>query len=214
MLYDDFEGSTTKEAIQIGLDKLNIEEHETKIEVIRKEKRGILGIGKKEFAKVRIYYKEKTEISFLLKSIKEIIYKLDQNANISIKNHSNERYHLIVQSLNVSHLIGKRGKTLTALQVVVNSILQKYDNKYRIVIDVDRYNKKKEISLIKWAYLQAKKVQVTKKPIFLKPLNSYDRMLIHLELKKINNISSESKGDGKFKNIKIFYQSSKNNRNY
>ena len=48
---------------------------------------------------------------------------------------------------------------------------------YKVVIDVDNYNKRQEKNLIYHAQQAARKVQKFKKPITLDPLNPFQRRL-------------------------------------
>lgn len=209
MLYIDFEGKTVEQATTIGLKELNIKEKDVKVEVINRGKRAIFGLGKKTNAIVRIYYKEKNEIEDLLNSIKIIIGYIDREAQVIVNFKDSDRYYLNIHSKNIAHIIGKRGSHLNSLQTLVNALLQKYENRYKVIINVDKYIQKKDNSFIKWVESQVQLVLKNKKPIVLKPLNSYERRIVHMELKKYKNLVSESKGEGKLKNIKISYMENK-----
>ena len=106
-------------------------------------------------------------------------------------------------SSNRAHIIGKSGKSIQALQTLINALLQKHENRYKVILDIDQYNTKKEKHLLDWAKGKAKEVIEKTRPIVLKSLNSYERRLIHIELQGIDSIVTESKGEGKVKNIKI-----------
>lgn len=237
MLYIDFEGETVEEATQQGLKELNLDEKDVQIEVIRSSKRGVFGLGKKTEAKVRIHYKENGEIEDLLNSIKVIIGYLDREAKVVVNmddqpptidiSHHREgtedgdgeydtgsdrpRYRLMIDSKNIAHIIGKHGSHLQSLQTLVNALLQKYGNRYKVIVNVDKYTQVRNDFFLKWVKEQISIVLKNKRHVILKSLNSYKRRIIHLEVQKNPNLISQSKGEGKMKNIKITYVTDKEN---
>ncbi len=205
MLYVDYEANTVDEAVVKAVEKLGVNKADITTEVLREAKRGIFGIGQKALAKVRIYYKEKNDIDAVLANVKGLVMHLDEEAKINFRKLSETRYDVVINSQNISHMIGKKGKTLKAMQTLVNSFLQKYNNPCSIIVDIDHYNMKREEQFSRWAEGQAREVLKTKRSIVLKSLNSYERRIIHLEITKFKDIVSESKGKGRIKNIKIKY---------
>jgi len=204
MLYVDFEADSEKDAIQLALDSLGLTLDDVTIESLSKEKKGIFGIGKKEKAKIRVFYKEKHKINDIIQTIKDFILLLDHTAKFEIHSTEDNKYIVSVENLDSSHLIGRNGKTMQAIQNIVNGILSKNDDKLSVLIDVDNYRERHHNSVIQDAVQNAKKVLKFKKPLYLKPLNPYERRLVHIELKKFPGIVTESEGEGKFKKIKIF----------
>ena len=196
------EGNTTKSAISKGLKKLDLEEKDVKTEILRKEEKGIFGIGNKQLAKVRIFYKEKTELSLIFNNINKIISFIDENATTDFENHG-ERYLLKIDSKMPEQFIGRNGKTQNSIQMLINALIQKYNNSFKIVVDVNNYTKKKNNNFVKWISEQAQSVKRSGKPVILKPMNSYQRRIIHLEIKKYPELKSESRGISKLKSIKI-----------
>ena len=201
-----------KEATQLALESLGLSKDEVKIESLTAGKKGFFGLGKKEKAKIRVYYKEKNEANEIINTIKILISKIDKNSMIEIESGSDNRYILKIESTQPGRFIGKNGKTLVAIQTIVNSILQKHENKYKIVVDVENYNYKIEKKVLSHARNMAKKVQRYKKPVELEPLNPFLRRLIHLELKRFRGIETKSHGDAKHKSITISIASGGNNR--
>ncbi len=212
MLYIDVEGNSVKNAIAKGIKQLKLNENDIKTEVLQKDKRGMFGIGKKQLAKVRIFYKEMNEIDGIFQEIKKIIGYIDENV-VSDFEQVGERYYLKIESQMPEHFIGKRGKTQDALQIVINNLLQKYNNTFKIIVNVSDYAKKKENNFVQWVRQQISEVRRSKKAIILNPMNSYKRRILHLEVKKYSGIKSESHGIGKLKAIKISLDKNSDNGN-
>ncbi len=209
MLYIDFQGESVEEATRIGLRELQLNEKDVKVEVLHEGKRGVFGLGKKTEAKVRIYYKEQSEIEDLLNSIKVMVGYMDREATVNVDLEETSRYRLTINSKNINHIIGKNGSHLQALQTLVNALLRKHNNRFKIVVSVDKYSQIKNNSLLKWIQSQVDIVLKNKRQIVLKSLNSYKRRIVHMEIQKYRNLISESKGEGKMKNIKISYVENK-----
>ena len=205
MLYLDFEADTEKKAVQLALESLGLEREDVKIEFLNERKKSFFGLGRKEKAKIRVYYKEKNEINDIIHSVKEIIYKLDQNAIINVEAAPENRYIVNVETSESGQMIGRNGNTLEALQTIVNSILQKYSNRHKVVMDVDNYHKRSQQRIVGEAKQSARKVQYSKKSITLDPLNPFLRRLVHLELRKMRGIMTKSDGEGNNKKMIIYY---------
>ncbi len=201
MLYIDVEGGSVKMAIQKGLKQLDLEESEVKTEVLSQGKKGFFGIGSKELAKVRIFYKEGDEVSSIFESIKKIVAYIDDNAVCSFDK-VEERNYLRIDSQIPEQFIGKAGKTQNALQTLINALLQKKNN-LKIIVDINNYSEKKKNNFSRWINEQIKTILKDGKPIILKPMNSFQRRIVHLEVKKYPNLKSESRGMTKLKSIKI-----------
>ena len=100
---------------------------------------------------------------------------------------------LNVETEESALLIGKKGQRLEDLQYLVNRILQKkYEEPPKIKIDCGGYRAKQEQSLSDLALELADKAKSTGKPMTMRPLNSYDRRLVHNALVDDPDIVTES----------------------
>jgi len=101
-------------------------------------------------------------------------------------------------------LIGRRGKTLDALQYIVNKIVNKaLDKKAHVVVDSENYRKRRKDSLTQLAQKMGDKAKRTKKPVTTNLLNPHDRRIVHLALKEDEKLDTRSRGDGLLKKIVI-----------
>ena len=92
-----------------------------------------------------------------------------------------ERINISVRSENDgAKLIGRRGDTLKAIQILCNAMLDGVSNDNRkIFIDIENYRSRRDEVLRALAVRTAHKVAKTKKKIALEPMNSYERRIIH-----------------------------------
>jgi len=101
-------------------------------------------------------------------------------------------------------LIGKHGRTLEALQLLINRMVNKQMKEpVKVVLDIDQYRSRRAASLAKMAGHFAERVKATGKAITIGPFNAYDRRIIHIALKEETLLRTESIGEGIIKKITI-----------
>jgi spoIIIJ-associated protein len=101
-------------------------------------------------------------------------------------------------------LIGRHGRTLEALQVLINRMVNKTAREsVRVVVDIDHYRSRRVEALARMAVRVGERVKMTGKPITLGPFNSHDRRIIHIALKEDPSLRTESIGEGLIKKISI-----------
>jgi spoIIIJ-associated protein len=112
-------------------------------------------------------------------------------------------------------IIGKRGKTLEALQLLVNIIFNKGEDKWKkIILDIENYRDKRESTLRELAFKVARKVKKTGKPQFLEPMNPFERRVIHIALQDDPHVDTRSEGSGNMKRVKVFLKRRKSRQPY
>lgn len=112
--------------------------------------------------------------------------------------------NLDIEGDNSGLLIGRRGRTLDALQFIVNKIVNKtLERKIRVVIDSERYRGRRRESLRQLALRMGDKAKRIGKPVTTNPMNPSDRRIIHLALKDDNLLSTRSRGEGLMKKVVI-----------
>lgn len=96
-------------------------------------------------------------------------------------------------------LIGKGSKTLASLQIITSLIVNRYFDAEKetglvVKIDVGDYRKRRDETLEKLATRVAKEVAKTKIPVKLRPMNSYERKVIHNKLADWRDVTTHSEG--------------------
>ena len=186
-----FSGKTKEEAIQLAKEELQEVEENLFIRETEETKGGLF-----KSKKVEIEVIEKREV---VKDIKDYIIKLLKNmgytANVEVKN-KEEVPKYIIFSDNDALLIGKNGRNLKALSMVVSGYLNKeLGRNYKFIIDVNEYKEKREHSLERLAKRIAREVGQTKVEAKLDPMNSYERRIIHNTLTNNKKVYTESEGE-------------------
>lgn len=101
-------------------------------------------------------------------------------------------------------VIGKRGRTLDAIETLVNRMVNRTGSEpIRVVLDVDRYRKRREENLTRTAHRLAKKAKGEQRIVTIGPLCPRDRRVIHLALAADPGLRTESVGEGEMKELKI-----------
>ncbi len=112
-----------------------------------------------------------------------------------------------------SILIGKRGKNLNGLQYIVNRVAARKDPDARpVTIDIEGYRERRKDSLESMARRLVAKCKSSRRPVETEPLSAADRRLIHMALKDDDDVQTQSRGDGPYKNVVIRPKGRANNR--
>ena len=204
----DVEGRTIDDATKKGLAELGIREaSKVNVEVIDEGKSGIFGFGVSRPAKVRIFYNENiADIGGTTKEIiADILEKMSIEGYIKDLKEGESKVYIELESKNSSGLIiGKKGKTLEALQFMINLIVNnKTGSEKKIILDIESYRAKRERALKKMSRDIAYKVIKSGKPWTLEPMNPFERRLIHMTLQNDNRVTTRSEGQGIYRKVTI-----------
>ena len=101
-------------------------------------------------------------------------------------------------------LIGRKGRTLDALQFIVNKIVNKtLERRTQVVVDSESYRKRRKEFLTQMAEQMGAKAKRIKKPVATNLLYPHDLRIVHLALRDDKGLSTKSRGDGLFKKVII-----------
>lgn len=146
-----------------------------------------------------------------------LAYVLDKVVDHSVITSTleNEGVALQVESENSALLIGKHGQTIDALQYLLQRMVhKKYPGRVPVILDIENYRNRREASLTSLALRLAEKVKHSGKPATIRPMNAYERRIVHLVLQPVREVTSRSsKGAGHLKKMTIFPKNSRSSRN-
>ena len=136
-----------------------------------------------------------------------LIERMGYSGKISVLFRETYKIGLKIDSEHSSILIGKKGKNLDALQLLVNIYAGRLGREdMRVILDVENYRIRREESLVRLAYNVAEKVRENKNSVLLEPMNPFDRWLIHTTLNDIADVETKSEGDGLYKQVRVYYR--------
>lgn len=186
-----FEAKNIEELKNKIEEELQKKDNEIIISINEEEKTGLFK-GKKVEAKVVII--EET-INFVIKKLEEITKLMGLECNFESRSYD-EYIKIKIFSNNNAVLIGKNGRTLEALQIILKQILSiNTEMKINILLDVEDYKENQQKNIEYIAKKTAREVKETKKEQRLYDMNSYERRLVHSILNDIEGIYTESEGE-------------------
>lgn len=227
MVSQEFEGKTTEEAIQNASRQLNIPAEELNIEIIEPGSAGIFGLVGSKKARIRVVVEaeedfeedmyEETPIGISseikagsgedlerAKEVLENILALMPVETTVTAEWKNSNINLNIMGDKSGLLIGRKGKTLDALQFIVNRVMgKKSDKKFRVIVDSENYRQRRKDSLAQMALKMGDKAKRIKKPVTTHLLNAHDRRVFHITLKDDQQLDVRSRGEGLLKKIVI-----------
>ena len=214
----EFEGKTEKEAIDKAVQELHIDRTGFDVEIVESAKKGIFRKGN---VKIKVHLPDvngnvidqgpmlapdnDTE-SELINFLTNMLKMMGFPGAVNIKSREQNKIGLVIDSDHSAILIGKKGKNLDALQLLVNVYSNKLGFESRVIIDTENYRARREESLTRLAMKMADQVRRSKGSRLLEPMNPFERRLIHTTLNDMNDITTKSEGDGLFKQVRIIYR--------
>ena len=136
-----------------------------------------------------------------------LIERMGYSGKVTVLFREKYKLGLKIDSEHSSILIGKKGKNLDAIQLLLNIYAGRLGkDEVRVVLDTENYRIRREESLVRLAYNVAEKVRETRESVLLEPMNPFDRWLIHTTLNDINDVETKSEGDGLYKQVRVFFK--------
>lgn len=178
----------------LNLDEIYLKEEEIEAKLF-KSKKVKLEIVKKEDIK---------------KYLKDYIKVLGSNMGLTINAEIREKehtYEIMLISDNNNILIGKDGKTLNAIQLLLHqSLNNQVGFNIHVTVDVSNYKDKKIKRLEREIKRIMSEVEKTKIEAKLDPMNSYERRLVHTIVSENSNLETESFGENPNRYVVIRYK--------
>ncbi len=111
-----------------------------------------------------------------------------------------------ITGANVGKLIGYRGETLNAIQILLGGLKRAGEGRYRIYLDIENYKKSREQTLVDLANRMADKAEEIERNVHLDPMSAYERRIIHSALQSRTLVETESMGEGDNRHVVIKFK--------
>jgi len=131
---------------------------------------------------------------------------LYMNIRAAVQVRSTNPLTLNIQGINenLGLLIGRRGETLAALQLLVSLIVgHRTKHRMRIIVDAENYRERREENLRSLALRVAQQVRNYRRSIALEAMPPHERRIVHIALAESKDISTESMGEGEERRVVI-----------
>lgn len=184
-----YEGKTKEQAIEIALENLKISDEDLIINEVE-DKTSLL----KKLVKIEVLNMNEV-ISFIKDTINEIIEKMNIDGNLEVRRRE-DNITITIFSDNNAILIGKNGKNMSALQLLIRQMVNSNLKKpLSIIIDVGNYKEKRTRNIEYLAKKLAREAYKTKTEITMDSMNSYERRIVHSALADDKYVYTESIGE-------------------
>ena len=201
------EGKTTTEAVENGLKILKVSKDKVEIKVLENEnKKSFFSILTPRVVKVELTVKENSkkeekrvesvskeynsnisEIEVAKKDVEEFLKQFISKVNNEIIYNIKIEDNTIVVNIDgnsYGNLIGYRGETLNAMQIILSSIAnKKVKDRIKLILDIGNYREKRNITL--------------------EPMTAFERKIIHSKLQENPRIETYSIGEGDNRRVVI-----------
>ncbi len=137
--------------------------------------------------------------------LKEILALFGETSS-SIDEYDGEDGELIldVNGGDLAVLIGRHGRTLDALQMVLTSLLSsKIRFYYPVVVDIEGYKNRRKKKIQDLARSSAARAKKRHGKVSLAPMNAYERRLVHLALLNDEGVVTHSEGEDPERHVVI-----------
>lgn len=184
-----FEGKTQEQAINLALYELNISEDDLIVNNVE-DKSSLL----KKNVKIEVL-NIKEIISFIKDTLNKITELMGAKSNLEVKRRE-KSISVTIFSENNAILIGKNGKNVAALQLLIRQMVNsKLKEPLSIIIDVGNYKEKRARSIEYLAKKLAREAYKTKTEVTMDSMNSYERRIVHEVLADDKYVYTESIGE-------------------
>ena len=211
----EFEGRTEKEAIANAIEAMGLDEDEIDVEVV-KARSGLFGGGK---VTIRVHVGEDQPVEDLEPHteqeseaagfVSDLLRHMGIEADLRIATREDDRVVLEMVSDDAGILIGRHGATLEAMQLLTNIACgRRHEDGPRVILDTEDYRYRREQSLTRMAMRVARDVQRSGRSQLLEPMNPFERRLVHTTINGLDDVSTESEGDGPYKQVRVTYTGS------
>ena len=198
-----FEGKTEEQAINTALEELKLSKEDLIVNSIE-DKSSLL----KKNVKIEVLNMNEI-ITFIKDTLNQITDLMGAKSNLEVRRRDNN-ISVTIFSENNSILIGKNGKNVAALQLIIRQMVNsKLKEPLSIIIDVGNYKEKRARSIEYLAKKLAREAYKTKTEVTMDSMNSYERRIVHEALADDKYVYTESIGEEPNRKVVIKLKESK-----
>lgn len=159
-----------------------------------------------DFSEIRAHFEAGEELSdeemdaiadLAVGYLKGILALFGEN-DCCIDEYDGENGELIldVSGGDLAVLIGRHGRTLDALQMVLNSLMSsRIKFYYPLVVDIEGYKSRRRKKIENIARSSAARAKERGGKVTLSPMNAYERRIVHLTLRDDAGVVTHSEGE-------------------
>ena len=137
------------------------------------------------------------EADVAVEFIEGLLRAFDVDATIERRRIDDETVEIAVDGDDLGLLIGPRGQTLTAIQELTRTVVQRRlgGRSGRLLVDVAAYRQKRRASLERFTREIAEQVKESGVAATLEPMAPPDRKVVHDTVNEIEGVTTTSEGE-------------------
>ncbi len=125
------------------------------------------------------------------------------DAQVSVRLREESVIVLVRSQEDGALLIGKEGRNIEGFQILFDRAAERLGLGVRVMLDIGDYRARRDDQLCAEAQHLAERVKDSGVPERMRPLNSYERHLVHSAVKEVDGVGSRSIWDGNLKQVEI-----------
>lgn len=151
-----------------------------------------------------VEHPSREDVEITVDVLQNILRFMSIHATVQVRSTSPLTLNIRGINENLGLLIGRRGETLAALQLLVNLIVShRTKHRMRIIVDAENYRERREDNLRSLALRVAQQVRNYRRSIALEAMPPHERRIVHIALAESTDISTESIGEGEERRVVI-----------
>ncbi|GER88128.1 hypothetical protein KDW_22900 [Dictyobacter vulcani] len=151
-----------------------------------------------------VEHPSREDVEITVDVLQHILRYMNVHATVQVRSTNPLTLNIRGINENLGLLIGRRGETLAALQLLVNLIVShRTKHRMRIIVDAENYRERREENLRSLAMRVAQQVRNYRRSIALEAMPPHERRIVHIALSESNDISTESIGEGEERRVVI-----------
>jgi spoIIIJ-associated protein len=140
--------------------------------------------------------------------LKGLVDRLGLVGEISTEIQDEDNFQVRIDGDDLGLLIGPRGATLSAVQELTRTVVQRKLNAHngRMIVDVSGYRQKRKVALERFTREVADQVIASSQRRLLEPMSAADRKIVHDTANDIEGVSTVSEGEEPRRRVVILPQ--------
>lgn len=136
------------------------------------------------------------KVQKLIENVLSLLELREDQFSVEMGEEDDVRVHVQLPEDETGIYIGHHGEGLTALQLLLSLMIsQRMGSWYRVSVNINDYQERREDSLKHLAETAAEKAIALNQEVVLGNLSSYERRIVHLHLEQHGGVTTESRGE-------------------
>ena len=140
--------------------------------------------------------------------VRNVVRRMDMNVEVNLAPDDGEgsadEIRIEVEGPDAGRIIGKKGNVLDALQyLTARVVVRPGEPRRHIIVDAEGYRARHEDQLAQMARRLAQRVATEGKVITFDPMSARERRIVHMALRDIKGVRTESMGEEPQRRVQI-----------